>query len=418
MSLLSWFDNRTLFSCQLLLACIFSVVFFGIRRSNPKVHGVGVIVLSFFLGVPGILLLFMRGAIPDLLSMTVANALVLASFTLQYVSITRFLRVKRPLYPILIASAAAMVVVYYYSEIQHNIVPRIIAASLAIALIRGLMAKELLRFSRRRPDTRPFGVVMTIFALLSCCRAVVCYLHGAPSNYMQSGSLQTIAMGGDLIYICLLGLFFFSMISGEVLAQVKDQSERDSVSDALNRRGIDHRLAVEFKRVERSGQRLSAALIDIDYFKAINDSAGHAAGDAALREVVTVISAQLRAYDYLGRYGGDEFLLILPQTSSIDALLVAERINQAVHAFFPSGKTPALTISIGLSEAIPGEQSASLLARADQALYEAKHAGRNCTRVVLYQTETVAELSEYYSDDPHPLVDMMLPSPEHGLSQP
>src|SRR5580698_1848810 len=108
MSLLPWFDNRTLFSCQLLLACIFSIVFFGIRRSNPKVHGIGFIVLSFFLGVPGILLLFMRGAIPDLLSMSVANALVLASFTLQYVSITRFIGVKRSLYPILVADAASM----------------------------------------------------------------------------------------------------------------------------------------------------------------------------------------------------------------------------------------------------------------------------------------------------------------------
>jgi diguanylate cyclase (GGDEF)-like protein len=412
MSLLSWLDNRTLFSCQLLLAVVFAIVFFGMRRANPNVRGIGFIVLSFLVGVPGILLLFMRGTIPDLLSMSVANTLVLAAFTLQYLAIIRFLHIRRPLYPILIADAAALAVVFYYSQIQHNIVPRIIAASLTIAFIRGLMAVELLRHSRIHAKTRLFGQAMAVFALLSCSRAVVSFLHGAPSNYMQTGSFQTIAMGGDLLYICILGLFFFSIISGEVLAQVKDQSERDPLSGAFNRRGIEHRLVIELKRSERSGQRLSVALIDIDYFKTINDSAGHAAGDSALREVVSVISAQLRAYDYLGRYGGDEFLLILPQTASIDGLVVADRVNQAVRSHFPSRKCPALTISIGLSEAVPGEHAIPLLARADQALYEAKHAGRNCTRVVLYQAENLSDVS------PRPLIDSILPSPEPGLFQP
>jgi diguanylate cyclase (GGDEF)-like protein len=412
MSLLSWFDNRTLYSCQLLLAAVFSIVFFGMRRANPNVRGIGFIVLSFLIGVPGLLLLFLRGAIPDLLSMSVANALILAAYTLQYLFIIRFLNIRRPIYPILIADAAALAVVFYYSEIQHNIVPRIIAASITIAFIRGLMALELLRHSRVHAKTRLFGLAMTVFALLSCVRAVVTFLHGAPSNFLQTGTFQTIAMGGDLLYICILGLFFFSIISGEVLAQVKDQSERDPLSGAFNRRGIEHRLAIELKRSERSGQRLSAALIDIDYFKTINDSAGHAAGDSALREVVSVISAQLRAYDYLGRYGGDEFLLILPQTASIDGLVVAERVNQAVRSHFPSRKCPSLTISIGLSEAIPGEHAVPLLARADQALYEAKHAGRNCTRVVLYQAESVPDVS------PRPLIDSMVPSAEPGLFQP
>jgi diguanylate cyclase (GGDEF)-like protein len=412
MSLLSWLDNRTLFSCQLLLAVVFAIVFFGMRRANPNVRGIGFIVLSFLVGVPGILLLFMRGTIPDLLSMSVANTLVLAAFTLQYLAIIRFLHIRRPLYPILIADAAALAVVFYYSQIQHNIVPRIIAASITIAFIRGLMALELLRHSRVHATTRLFGQAMIVFALLSCCRAIVTFLHGAPANYLQTGSFQTIATGGDLLYICILGLFFFSIISGEVLAQVKDQSERDPLSGAFNRRGIEHRLAIELKRGERNGQQLSVALIDIDYFKTINDSAGHAAGDTALREVVSVMSAQLRAYDYLGRYGGDEFLLILPQTASIDGLVVAERVNQAVRSHFPSRKCPALTISIGLSEAIPGEQAIPLLARADQALYEAKHAGRNCTRVILYQPESVPDAS------PRPLIDSMIPSAEPGLFQP
>src|SRR6202012_5467109 len=93
MSLLSWLDNRTLYCCQFLLAAVFSIVFFGMRRAYPNVRGIGFIVLSFLIGVPGLLLLFLRGAIPDLLSMLVANALILAAYTLQYVFIIRFLNI-------------------------------------------------------------------------------------------------------------------------------------------------------------------------------------------------------------------------------------------------------------------------------------------------------------------------------------
>jgi diguanylate cyclase (GGDEF)-like protein len=363
MSLLSWFDNRTLFSCQLLLTMVFSIVFFGVRRAHPSLRGIGTIVCSFFLGVPGILLLFLRGAIPDLLSMTVANALVLTSFTLQYRATIRFLNVRRPLYPLLLADAAALSVVFYYSEVEHNIVPRIIAASIAIGLTRGLIAFELLSRSRNRFDIRLFGFAMALFAGLSCCRVVVSYLHGAPSNYMKTSPFQTLAMVGDVLYICMVGLFFFTVINGEILAQIRNQSEQDSLSGAFNRRGIELRLDAELKRSARSGGPLSVALIDVDHFKSINDSAGHAAGDDAIRKVVAAISTQLRAYDFVGRFGGDEFLLVLPQTTSTDALIVAERIRHAMDSFSVLSRGHSLTLSIGLTEALPGEHSPPALPR-------------------------------------------------------
>lgn len=389
MTLLSWFDNRTLFSCQLLLAVVFSIVFYGMRRSNPHLRGIGTIVLSFFLGVPGILLLFLRGTVPDFLSMTVANALVLASFTLQYRSIVRFLGLRRPIYLLVLADAVTLIVVFSYSQIHHDIVPRIIAASITIAITRGLMAYELLRHARNRTDMRLFGFVMAIFAGAALCRGIVSYLNGAPSNYMQNSPFQTLVLAGDVLYICILGLFFFTMISGEVLAQIKNQSEQDPLSGALNRRGIELRLEAELKRSARSGTPLSVALIDVDYFKSINDSGGHAAGDAAIREVVIAISSQLRAYDFLGRFGGDEFLLVLPQTTNADAYIVAERIRHSMTSIPVLCQGDPPTLSIGLSEAIPGEHHPPLLSRADQALYQAKHAGRNCTRVVLYLDENV-----------------------------
>jgi len=155
------------------------------------------------------------------------------------------------------------------------------------------------------------------------------------------------------------------------------------VSGALNRRGIDQRLALELVRAERNGYQLAIALIDIDHFKQINDTAGHAAGDAALRQIVEVISGRLRSYDFFGRFGGDEFLLVLPQTSCDDALRIAERMKQAVSGLAVSGFALPISLSIGLTFATPSETAISMLARADMALYNAKRAGRNCIRIIL-----------------------------------
>jgi diguanylate cyclase (GGDEF)-like protein len=141
-------------------------------------------------------------------------------------------------------------------------------------------------------------------------------------------------------------------------------------------------LDAELKYVQRSRHRLSVALIDVDYFKAINDIQGHAAGDAALRDVADAISSHLRGRDYLGRYGGDEFLLILPNTPCSIALSVTERLNRAVTNLHLTAGTTPLTLSIGITEAVPHDDAASLLARADKALYQAKSDGRNCRRVV------------------------------------
>ena len=187
----------------------------------------------------------------------------------------------------------------------------------------------------------------------------------------------------NLLFICIMGLFFLLMLSSELVAIVEAQSLHDHVSGALNRRGIDQRLALELVRAERNGYQLAIALIDIDHFKQINDAAGHAAGDAALKQVVGVISSRLRSYDFFGRFGGDEFLLVLPQTSCEDALRITERIEHAVHGLAVSRFALPITLSIGLTMATPCESAVSMLGRADAALYKAKRAGRNCTRLLL-----------------------------------
>jgi diguanylate cyclase (GGDEF)-like protein len=388
MSLISWFDNRTLFACQTLLAIVFTFVFFGVRRTYPELRGVVSVALSFLFGIPGAFLLSSRGALPDLASAVIANTFVFAAFTLLYHGILRFLGNRRPIYPVLIASLLTIAVVAYFTLVRESIVPRIVAISFTIALIRGLIAIELFRHSKGRNTRRLFAISMTVFALMSLNRGIGTLLHGAPANYLQRDSLQTFTLAAGLVSVCLTGIFFLTMCNRHALALVRNESEQDPLSGAFNRRGIEMRLDIELKQSARSGEPLSIALIDVDHFKLINDSVGHAAGDDAIRSVARAISSRLRAYDSLGRFGGDEFLLVLPKTGCTDAQLFVDRLAQSVRASVSSGLDLPLTLSIGLTEVLPDESPETLLARADKALYAAKHAGRNCSRTLLYESPT------------------------------
>jgi len=161
----------------------------------------------------------------------------------------------------------------------------------------------------------------------------------------------------------------------------------DSLTGVHNRRYFEHRALIEIAQARRYRHELACMFLDIDHFKAINDTHGHASGDAALRAVGQCVKAQLRAGDTIARWGGEEFVVMLPQTPTVHAREIAERIRASV-ARRPfegtGGQGIAVTVSIGLAmlaahSAVrdPAEQAAALIARADEALYAAKRGGRN-----------------------------------------
>ncbi len=158
---------------------------------------------------------------------------------------------------------------------------------------------------------------------------------------------------------------------------------RDVLTGAYNRRYLMDALGREIARADRLGTPLSVCLFDIDHFKGINDTLGHAAGDAVLKHFATVAGIGLRAVDVFGRFGGEEFLLILPGTEARGAGAVAERIRAGVeHAAFPG--VPAsqhITVTIGVANHARGQRGDAVIGEADSALYRGKHAGRN--RVVV-----------------------------------
>ena len=160
------------------------------------------------------------------------------------------------------------------------------------------------------------------------------------------------------------------------------QAAHDPLTKVLNRGAILERLTEELSRSTRKRERLWVALADIDHFKAVNDTHGHQAGDGVLVEFTRRVQGALRGYDALGRYGGEEFLLLVSGSTEAEALAVCERVRAAVAArpVETCGRQIPVTVSIGLSGTVAGDGPEAIKA-ADEALYRAKEGGRN--RVVL-----------------------------------
>ena len=161
----------------------------------------------------------------------------------------------------------------------------------------------------------------------------------------------------------------------EANARLEELSQHDPLTELYNRRYLFDRVSAELARVRR-GHPLAVAMLDLDGFKAVNDLLGHQRGDALLREMGVVLVSSTRVTDVVGRYGGDEFLLVLPDTDAAQAITVAERVVPAVHASGARVGTPRpVTVSLGLASATSTDTVASLLRRADENAYRAKQAG-------------------------------------------
>ena len=157
----------------------------------------------------------------------------------------------------------------------------------------------------------------------------------------------------------------------------------DALTRIMNRRGITVGLIDAMAQSERYNTPLTVALADVDHFKQINDTYGHEVGDKALSAVAALLTETLRMPDKIGRYGGEEFLILFPHTPSTHGRRINERIRHTVETtkFEVNGKEIALTISIGIAEFRKGEDLEQLISRVDRALYHAKQQGRN--RVVV-----------------------------------
>ncbi|MBN1241229.1 MAG: diguanylate cyclase [Spirochaetales bacterium] len=249
---------------------------------------------------------------------------------------------------------------------------------------------ELLQvYKFKKPDVDELGLKMSYARLYRDFDWVVAtgvYLDDVTAQVERKRAELDRGLRGQL---ALLGVFTFSTLAvalGALLlrarwsfARIAELAERDSLTGLFNRRAGLERLEAELARGARDGAGFSVLMADIDRFKLVNDARGHEAGDLALRATARVSQAELRAEDVAVRWGGEEFLFILPGADLAASRAVAERIRTRLAStkIGREGEPFSVTVSAGLASWRPGDSSRSLVRRADDALYRAKAAGRN-----------------------------------------
>lgn len=222
-------------------------------------------------------------------------------------------------------------------------------------------------------------VIMMVLAALGASRLSL------PT--MLADATLLVVLTAPFIYVLVLAPLrreYEMRLAAEREAQDMSQlAITDTLTRIMNRRGITMALLESMAQAERYGTPLSIAMVDIDHFKRINDQMGHDAGDTVLASLAGVLTEAVRMPDKVGRYGGEEFLIVLPHTALAAARQIAARMckNVGERKFRHQEQLIEVTISIGLTQFRKGEDLTQLLARADKALYDAKHGGRN--RVVV-----------------------------------
>ncbi len=215
---------------------------------------------------------------------------------------------------------------------------------------------------------------------------------GSPETVVYEVEQNTVLSVGSsitgLVAALLLQMMLVSLLVSRLVGRLDRLSRHDPLTGLLNRRAMGELLAQEEQRASRlagqaggqAGGQMAVLMIDIDYFKRLNDSFGHATGDRALQHLATLMGSRLRDIDHLARWGGEEFLALLPATTGADALALADRLCERVRnlPMLADGTPQPLTISIGVAEWLgPHDSLVNLLGRADRALYKAKQSGRD-----------------------------------------
>lgn len=203
-------------------------------------------------------------------------------------------------------------------------------------------------------------------------------------SYKEDREIQAFAMARNVVSILATVIMVILILSVAFMHSSQREIQRMALTDNLtsvyNRHSFYALAGREIARADRTGEPLSIAMVDIDFFKKVNDNYGHAMGDQVLKTAAGLIKSSIRKTDILARYGGEEFIVLMPSTGAGDSFTVAERIRTSIgdHRFEKLG---GITVSVGLSERAGREAIDDTINRADAALYKAKETGRNKTVV-------------------------------------
>ena len=375
-------DFNVLYFVFSALGLMMAIVMMFMRLSYaPTVEGMGTWATGQFMASVGVMLLALRGAVPVELSDLGSIALVTAGFSLLHIALQLFFGL-RPSYRVWLGAMTVMVLVvaWFAFVVPDYKVRRLVFFPVAAGILLS-MARLIWRQGGRAFSSRFLEWMLTLTAIVLLLRLAAVWFSASATDLQNLTHTQILIVAVYPVMLVTFSLGFLLMASAKMHDEMAHVASHDSLTNALIRRTFLAACDQELERCRRHGRNMVLLMLDIDHFKVVNDTHGHQMGDCVLVDFVNRISPLLRRSDQLGRFGGEEFVVLLPETSQEEALVVAERIRVRVaeHA----QDLPPVTVSIGMTSNRPDEGEIDvLLARADKALYKAKEAGRNRIVVV------------------------------------
>ena len=390
------FDIRTLIVAVALTNVFCAGARLLLWRMHPTIPGLARWALAGGAGAVALFLILLYGIKHWPLSLSLSQFFVVLGLVLAWDGFRRFIG-KTPLSPrilsiILVSLLAWIITVHFHDSLKL----RSLGNAILIVILSALIARELL--TARKPillGMRATGFFYAINAAVFLIRVIATDPDAVQVGPMNPEGFAVFMLLWWLCMTIAITLGMVLMTSEKLQANLDRQANRDPLTGALNRRAFSVIAEKEIARSVRYGTPLSLLMMDLDKFKHINDQFGHDAGDALLCRFVTIANQVLRDEDVFCRYGGEEFVAMLPNASAELALVVAERVRTVLAEESTSENSEFIlpvTVSIGVAERGQEEDIESLLLRSDVALYIAKRNGSNCCEIAKGIEETPSTL--------------------------
>lgn len=375
-------DPRTFLFVANLLGMLCALVLWVQAKSFPDdIEGLhdwalAVVLIGFASGLASL-----RGIVHDGISIVAASGLLLFGQLLLVVGLQRY-NGKPPVWrPTLDVIGAILLLIAWLTFGTHHYPGRIFIMALAHI---GFFAYGALLAWRAEPrgfGSRFLAAAFLLGVAVAAWRlATLTLAAGQTDDAFDRNLIQQVYLGMFSLGVLGLSIGFILLANERLRVELEFMATRDPMTGALNRRAFFARAAIEWARRERSKRPLAVITSDIDFFKKVNDSYGHHVGDLVIKDFARRASQMLRVPDILARFGGEEFVILLPDTDLANACQVAERIRCEIETHRDRA-LPKFTVSLGVAvtEGQPGQAAdiEALIAEADAALYRAKQGGRN-----------------------------------------
>lgn len=370
-------DLRTIIIMSGVLGLLLSVVLLFLRLSYPSsIKGLAFWAAGPALSFAAALLMGWRGHIPDSVSIIGANVGLLTGVAFFYFGTQRFFGQAASWKRWLGVIAVTVPFLAWFGLVHPSFTARVLLVTAIWIGMQFMLIVLIWRHGKEVFSTRYTVVVLLIHVSILLLRFFTALLPLPGENLLEPSRIQTVYVIANAFLILALCIGFILMASDRLRDEFEHAATHDSLTNALLRRTLITASEQELERSRRYGRSLVLLMLDIDHFKTINDTYGHQMGDRVLIDFVNRITPLMRRSDLLGRFGGEEFVVLLPETTQEEALVVAERIR--IRVGLPDKELPPISVSIGMTSNRPDEADLdALLARADKALYKAKEVGRN-----------------------------------------